>query len=311
MRIGAIDIGTNTALFVIAEISRDGSIRTLHEDHEIIRLGHNVDAGKHIQPEALERCVPVLERFRKSSFDFQCQNLIAAGTSAIRDAVNREWFIAEMRHRTGVDIRVLSGEEEALCAYLGGRLTLDSSQETQKAVVIDIGGGSTEIVSGDHQKIDFKKSLNIGAVRMTERFLKSDPVDSSEETDLREYCRGIIRQSLFDFTGKEQILVIGVAGTITTLAAMIQGMEVYLPERINRFPIRITDLKNQIQQLRKMTIQERKSIPGLEPKRADVIFAGAVILEELMSFAGWQSVVTSNYGLRYGLILREIQTASR
>lgn len=308
MRIGAIDIGTNTALFVIAEIGRDGSIRTMHEDHEIIRLGQNVDAGKRILPEALERCVPVLERFRKKSEAMQCQSLLVAGTSAIRDAVNREWFTEEIRKRTGVEIRALSGEEEALCTYLGGRLTLGDSEKAQPAFVIDIGGGSTEIVRGDHQNIHFKISLDIGAVRLTERFLKNDPVDANEESALRGYCRGVLRQLLSDLSGKEQIPVIGVAGTVTTLAAMIREMAVYQPERINGFQIRIQDLQDQIARLRKLTIEERKSIPGLEPKRADVIFAGAVILEELMTYAGWPLVMTSNYGLRYGLILRAIHS---
>lgn len=306
MRVASIDIGTNTALFVIAETGDNGELRTIFEDHEIIRLGQHVDESGMIQPAAVERCVSVIRRFREKADLFECKHLYAAGTSAIRDALNREWFLGEMFHQTGINVSVLSGEDEALCTYFGGRLTLGPAHHMKRAMVIDIGGGSTEIVTGDHQKIDFKISMNIGAVRLTERFLSKDPVDGEEEKQMRGYCRDIIGTSLSGLDNTDSIQILGVAGTITTIAAMIQRMSVYSPQKIDGFFISDKDLNDQINRLRILTIDKRKLLDGLEPKRADVIFAGAVILDELLKYFRLSGISASNYGLRYGLILRAL-----
>ncbi len=307
MRTGAIDIGTNTALFVIADADQDGTIRTLYEDHEIIRLGQHVDASGMIQPAAVERCVTVINRFREKGEQFGCSHWVAAGTSAIRDAGNQAWFLNEVFQGTGVHIGVLTGDDEALCTYFGGRLTIGSERRLHRAMVIDIGGGSTEIVMGDQQKIDFKISMNIGAVRLTERFLKTDPVEDTEELRMREHCGEVIRRSLSGVRVTPDTEIIGVAGTITTLASMIQRRAAYHPESINGFPVTLHALNDQISRLRMLPINRRKLIEGLEPKRADVIFAGAVIMEELLRFFNLSRISASTYGLRYGLILKELK----
>jgi exopolyphosphatase/guanosine-5'-triphosphate,3'-diphosphate pyrophosphatase len=175
-------------------------------------------------------------------------------------------------------------------------------------MVIDIGGGSTEIVTGDHHDIDFKISMNIGAVRMTERFLKRDPVDQDEENQMRKHCREVIERSLQQVQVTDYNHIIGVAGTTTTLAAMIQRMPVYKPEKIDGFKIIVADLKDQIYRLKVLTIDKRKLLDGLEPKRADVIFAGAVIMEELLQFFNLPQITTSNFGLRYGMILKTLNS---
>lgn len=305
MRIGAIDIGTNTALFVIADI-RGQSLHPFYDDHEIIRLGEGVDARRLIKPEAMKRCAEAVQRFIQKAKEFGCSTVLAAGTSAVRDAANQKDFLSYMLESTGLKIRILSGEEEALCTYLGGTLVLAENQHHAPSFVIDIGGGSTEMVIGKGEYILSKISMNIGSVRLTERFLKSDPVCPEEEEALRIYCRAMMQTTKSSFLSSDEIPVIGVAGTITTLAAMIQKMTDYKSDRINGFSITLHNVREQINQLRTRTIEERKQLAGLEAKRADVIFAGAVILEELMVMHHWPAVTATDYGLRHGLILQAI-----
>ncbi len=307
-RIASIDIGTNTVLLLIADVDKDGRITTVHEEQRIIRLGKNVDSNRNIGIEGLMKCVAVLQSYRAIAEKYACSELTACGTSALRDAHNRDWFVREVKKQAGVEIEILSGDEEALWTFQGGRLVLpDSEAEDSDMLVIDIGGGSTEFIVGSRDNITHKISLDIGAVRMTEMFIKSDPVKPQEETSLKQYVASLLTEKLEHYTLGKDIRCIGVAGTVTTLAAMEQKMEKYQPDKINRYAISKTGLQKLLDDLRPMTQSERQKIKGLQPERADVIFAGGLILSEALNYFGLDRITVSDYGLRYGLILRKIK----
>jgi exopolyphosphatase/guanosine-5'-triphosphate,3'-diphosphate pyrophosphatase len=307
-RIASIDIGTNTVLLLIADVDPDGRITTVHEEQRIIRLGKNVDSNRNIGIEGLMKCVAVLQSYRAIAEKYSCEELTACGTSALRDAHNREWFAREIKKQAGVEIEILSGDEEALWTYQGGRLVLpDSEADDSDLLVIDIGGGSTEFIVGSQNGITHKISLDLGAVRMTEMFIKSDPIKPQEETSLKQYVASLLTEKLEHYALGKDIRCIGVAGTVTTLAAMEQKMETYQPDKINGYVISKTGLLKLLDDLRPMTQSERQNIKGLQPERADVIFAGGLILLEALNYFSLDRITVSDYGLRYGLILRKIK----
>lgn len=307
-RIASIDIGTNTVLLLIADVNADGQITTVHEEQRIIRLGKNVDAERNISEEGLHKCISVLQAYKKIVENYSCEKITICGTSALRDAHNREWFLKEIEKQTRVSIEILSGDEEALWTYQGGRLVLQNAgDDDRENLVIDIGGGSTEFILGNKTKITHKISLDIGAVRLTEKFIKSDPISSHDEYALTQFVRSLLKERLEHYVINRNIRCIGVAGTITTLAAMEQQMEHYQPAKINGFVLTKDSLQKLLDDLRLTTQQERKNFKGLQPERADVIFAGAVILMEALTYFQLSEMLVSNYGLRYGIVLRKIK----
>jgi len=308
MRVASIDIGTNTVLLLVADAESVRQIRTLHEEQRIIRIGKNVDAQRNILPEGFEKCAGVLSEYARIAHDFACEKIVACGTSALRDAKNRGEFVSAMRKQTGVNIEVISGNEEALWTYRGGIGVLEE-RNTQELLLIDIGGGSTEFIQGDFASIRNKASLDIGSVRLTEKFIKHDPIRSAEESGLREKITQQFRTHLAEYKFQGLPLFVGVAGTCTTLAAMILKLTRYEPDQINGFIINLDELKKLVEMLHAKTLAEKKSIVGLEPERADVIYAGSVILLEAMRFFDLSELIVSNYGLRYGLVMREFESS--
>lgn len=304
MKIASIDIGTNTVLLLIVEILPDGSWRVLSDIQRIIRLGRNVDASRTIQPGGFDACAAVLSEYGEIIRNARCETTSAFGTSFLRDASNRDAFIEAMFNRTGIRIGVLSGEDEALWTFHGGRLVLDAARRDEPGSVIDIGGGSTEFITGSASSILFKKSLDIGAVRLTERFIHHDPVLPDEASQLREYLRDILAEQLAAMPPCGHL--IGVAGTITTIAAMKQELRTYDPDRINGYVLPIDALRSFNRRLASTDLSARRAWPGLQPERADVILAGALILEESLTFLNSPAITVSDHGLRYGLILRQI-----
>ncbi len=307
-RIASIDIGTNTVLMLIADVNDEGCITTVHEEQRIIRLGKNVDAERNIGPEGLKKCADVLNAYKAVADRFSCTVMTACGTSALRDAHNRDGFLEEIKKQTGVSVEVLSGDEEALWTFHGGRLVL-SDEELRDAdlLIMDIGGGSTEFIMGNRSAIHHKISLDIGAVRLTEKFIKNDPMTADEEEALVRFVRNLLKEKLNGFRIQKVISMIGVAGTITTLAAMEQAMERYQPEKINGYVITELSLKKLLDDLRPTAMTQRKLIKGLQPERADVIMAGALILWEAMHYFEIDRITVSNHGLRYGLVLRLLE----
>lgn len=299
-RFAGLDLGTNTFLLLIAEVSAN-SLTPLFEKETVVRLGKGVDAEGNINAEAMQRGLTCLREYATHAREHGCEKILAVGTSALRDAKNREAFLSVIKQETGIAVNVISGETEARLTYRGA---LSNKRDLREPLaIIDIGGGSTEVVLGTHEHISSARSADIGSVRLTERLLKHDPVQAAEVQAFREHAEQVMRATWPLSELKNVASMIGTAGTITTLAAMAQGLTQYEPERIDRFVLSLTKLNEIVATLTRLPIAERKKLAGLNPARADVILAGALLLETFMRVYGFDHIVVSNRGLRHGVVL--------
>lgn len=295
-----IDIGTNTILLLIAEV-RDRRVERVLEDHvRVVRLGQAVDRNRAFHPEAMERARRCFTEYARILKNYPGVKVKAVATSGSRDAQNSVDFFAEVRDSYGISIEVISGEEEALFSFLGG--VPDDSKDPGEFAVLDIGGGSTEIVGQEAGGGLFRHSFDLGCVRMTERFL-SNPATKEEQEKLRQYVRAELskRQDVLDFAGTKKL--IGVAGTATYLASASLGLLKFDPERIHMVELSLARIDELMEKFLPMTAEERLGIGGMDRGRADVILGGAMILREVLALSGLASLRVSVRGLRYGLVL--------
>jgi len=301
MRLSVIDIGTNTILLLIADIDPRGGLTPVYHGHEIPRLGMGVDEHREIHTEALERAITIIQAFVAASKRFSADRIIACGTSALRDAANRDEVLARIKRDTGVDVEIISGKGEAELTYLGAVGEFMRPGEDQKFAVLDIGGGSTEITSGSGLKVHDKRSHDIGCVRLTERFLRSSPPTFAEINQAKE--------SIDEHTGSLRPLdktarLIGVAGTLTTLAAIDLDLPAYDPLRVSGHRLSRKTIESIFDRLKTKTVQQLKEIPQILPGRADILLAGILILLEVLDGLKSDEIVVSDRGLRYGLAMR-------
>jgi len=294
VRISSIDIGTNTVLLLIADVGRDGTVTPIAHGHEIVRLGRGVDRTKRISEESIDRFRSVLKQYIDISRKHHAEKIVACGTSAVREAENREEFRDLVRREFGIEIVVLSGNEEAELTYLGA--ISEFSGGTQYTV-IDIGGGSTELTSGTGTDIRASVSLPLGCVRLTEKYLTSAPPSQAA----LEKMRNVILQALEKASGfPDESRLVGVAGTVTTLAAMDLQLSEYDPLRVSGHRLSLRVIEEASAMLAQKTIDEIRHIPQIHPDRADILLAGVVILREVMKQCGWKEITASDRGLRYG-----------
>lgn len=295
------DIGTNTILCLIAEIRDTGRFRVLDDMAEITRLGQGVDQTGRISPAGEQRSLAALKRYRDQCDQLGVEEIIAVGTSALRDAENSMEVCARFRAAIGFDIRVISGAEEAAYSFLAVQRGLCLAVE--QILVIDIGGGSTELIAGDPSGISQAVSINFGSVRLTERFLHSDPVRPDEVAQMNavidQALAGLAAQGLPPDPKRE---LVGIAATCTTLAAMEKKLTRYSHGEVHGSTLSLDALRRQLEGLERKSIAERRQIVGLEPQRADVIFAGACLLERVMHRYQADHVTVSDQGVRYGLL---------
>lgn len=304
-RIAAIDIGTNTALLLVSQLSAHGDIQPLIQKETIVRLGEGVDRSGLLKPEAIKRTLITLNDYIKMAHDLGAKVVLASGTSALRDAKNRENFVAQVKKKLYIDIRVLTGDEEARLTYFGA--LSNKAYLEGRIFLIDIGGGSTEFITGTRNAIKNALSLDIGSVRLTERFVKHDPITEFEFNKLKQSVNEQLKyccKNQWDLNSKH---FIGVAGTVTTLAAMHMELEPYDSERVDGSILTYEQLTKIINTLKIKSLKERKMLPGLKPERADVILAGAVILLETMRQFNFQKIIVSDRGLRFGMIVHYLQ----
>jgi len=301
MRVAAIDIGTNTILLLVAEVEAVGRITPLWQEQRITRLGRGVDRTRRLSPQAMAESFAVLEEYVKISHRLGAEKILAVGTSALREAKNRGQFTERVEQQLGLPIKVVSGEEEAQLTLLGA---LSNKRHLEgNVLVVDIGGGSTEFILGRGDEILGLQSVEMGSVRLTERWVHHDPITDEEYEELV----GSVRQQLKrvdPLFRKEISYLVGVAGTVTTLAAMDQRMTVYDGEKIDGSGLELSALEKIIGELKRRTLAERMQMPGLEPRRADVILAGAVLLSETMHGFGSSRVIVSDRGVRFGIAVR-------
>ncbi|MBI2988403.1 MAG: Ppx/GppA family phosphatase [Deltaproteobacteria bacterium] len=300
-RFAAIDIGTNTILMLIAELEGNGAFRVLDDQAEIARLGEGVDRTRRIGSGGEERSVGVLKSYLKRCRGLGVDEIVAVGTSALRDADNAGDFKARLRQELGLDLRVLSGEEEAAYSYLAVQRGLPL--EGKEVLVVDVGGGSTELVWGEGGVVRRTVSLDLGSVRLTERFLISDPVREEECAELSKTIDREIEQLRVHWQiGHSLYTMVGIAGTFTTLTAIEKGLRQYSHSEVHGSRLSRDEVQRQLRLFKGKTLSQRKEIAGLEPKRADVILAGALLIDRIMAFFLVDQATVSDQGIRYGLL---------
>jgi exopolyphosphatase/guanosine-5'-triphosphate,3'-diphosphate pyrophosphatase len=301
MRFATIDIGTNTVLLLVADVDNSGAITPVAYEQRIPRLGKDVDAKKHIGKQAFERVANVLSEYKIIYERLKPEKIVAVGTSAVRDAVNKDEFVSYIKTQTGVEVEVITGEEEAKLVFFGALSGIQLDNKRQIAV-IDIGGGSTEIITGTKEEIQIKVSLDIGSVRITERFLKLNPPSTDELHEARAFIENTFQSAHFDL---KDAVVVGVAGTVTTLAALDQGLKEFDREKISGYRLTQTAVSNLLIKLQRMTTDMILSLSTLTHGRADILTAGTLILHTFMKKTSTEEISVSERGVRYGLALRE------
>jgi exopolyphosphatase/guanosine-5'-triphosphate,3'-diphosphate pyrophosphatase len=314
MILAGIDIGTNTLRLLVAETG-PGAFSELYSDRKITRLGQDLDRTAALSRDAVERSIAALMDFSAKIREYSAVRAAAVGTSALRNAANAGEFIGEAKQRTGIDIAVITGEDEARLMLLGVAGALKAARRgpdagpLESALVIDIGGGSTELIVTRRGSEPEIASLPLGAVYLTERFIRSDPPPAGELNALRRAVRSELDEYERDRrrtwgTGTTPARVCaGTAGTITTLAAMDQGLREYDPARINGFVLRRASLDAIIDRLNASTLARRREMAGLERGREDIVLAGAVVAQEIMERYGYPEMLVSDWGLREGIVL--------
>lgn len=307
----SIDIGTNSTLLLVAEY-RDGRFHPIRNEVEITRLGQDVGKTGRLHPDAMERTFDTLKRYRTICDEVGANETIIGGTSAMRDAANGEEFINRVKNELDWDIRLLTGDDEAQLTFLATQQ--EFSDVSGDLLVVDIGGGSTEFIFGNTNEFRFARSLDIGTVRFTESMIKNDPPGETELQSASKAIRVQLATELSDLQiSAEETTLIGVAGTVTTLLAVEKEMATYIPEDIHKQPLTIDEIEDLLVLFCSMSLEERKQIPGLQPKRADVIIMGALIQLEIMRHFGFDELLVNDRGVRYGLLyeLMETETGDR
>jgi len=297
-RYAVFDIGTNTILLLIAEQTPDGRLQTIMDLETTTRLGEGLARTRKINPHSMQKSIDVIDRYLSLCRDKGVTEIVAVGTSTLREATNRLDFLRRVRWRCGLEIEIISGQEEARLSYLA--VARDQKWYSEPLAVIDIGGGSTECIFGDARGEVRVFSMNIGSVRLTEQFLTTDPVGEGEFQAMASHVRKLLDR-IPPLRGDASL--VGIGGTITTLCSVKQGLKEFDPSRIHHGLLKLEDIKGQIEQFKALPLRERKAITGLPPERADVILAGATILLYALLRFGSDRIWVSCHGLRYGILL--------
>ena len=297
MRVAAVDLGTNSTRLLVADVG-DGSLEEVARVTKITRLGEGVDERKRLLPVPIARVRNVLTDFRREAEQLGAERTLAVATSAVRDAENGEAFLGEIEWSYGFTTRLLTGDQEAQLTFRGVSLGRDVAADT---LVIDIGGGSTELVVGGPDGLRFHDSLDLGCVRLTERFLHSDPPTREELGACAEAVRALLAQRVPGDVRPET--AIGVAGTITSLAALDLQLAEYDAEQVHGHRLSREGVHAQLDRLASVPLAERREIPALDPDRAPVIVAGAVILREALEHFGLEGLEVSEHDILDGAAL--------
>jgi Exopolyphosphatase len=303
-RVAAIDQGTNSIRLLVVEPPphEGGDPTELSRDMVITRLGQGVDRTGRISSDLLRRTVDVLARFSRRARALHADRIRVAATSAVRDAENREEFAAAVLELTGAELEVISGEREAGLSFMGGTHGLDRVTAPPPYLVLDIGGGSTELVVGSESgRVERAISTQMGSVRLTERYIRHDPPASDELAQLAGAVDETLDEAEADVPIHDARTLIAVAGTATTLQAIALGLDRYDPEAIHRTWLRLGTAERVLADLVRMSTSERAALPVMAPGRGDVIVAGAVILTTVMRRSGFDRALVSETDILDGL----------
>jgi exopolyphosphatase/guanosine-5'-triphosphate,3'-diphosphate pyrophosphatase len=290
---------------LIAERDATGAVQAIADLARITRLGRGVDSSGRLDPEAAAQTLAAITEFAQKARDLGAEKIVGAATAALRDVTDGAGFIAQVKARADVDLEIITGETEAELSYLAvvRGLALDP---TANLLMVDIGGGSTELIHAvPGHKLELV-SLQLGSVRLTERLVHHDPPTAREAADLRLIVSEDMQQVGWEFTPD---VMVGIAGTVTTICAVALGLATYDPKIVHGHHLSHEDVIAAIAKFA-VPLAERKRLPGLEAGRADVIFAGAAILERIMGHFHQKEVVVSDQGVRWGLLWRTLDDAT-
>ncbi len=303
-RLAAIDIGTNSIRSIVVEAGQGGAFRILDDEKATVRLGEGFAQSGAISPAAWQRAMDGLSRMKKIIDGYGVETVEAVATSAVRKATNGPSFVAAIKADIGIDVAVIGGEEEAELAVLSARNNFD--MEGMSYAMVDIGGGSLEIVTALGSHIEEIYSLELGAVVLTEKFITSDPVGSRDYSRLRKHVRKSLKEV---FGGEEPSLgtILGSGGTMTAIAAMVMAMRTERYDSVHGYEVLRSEVVHLLAMLLRKDLKGRRGVPGLNPDRADIIVAGVVAVDELMEFFGANVLKVNERGIREGLILRSLK----
>jgi exopolyphosphatase/guanosine-5'-triphosphate,3'-diphosphate pyrophosphatase len=299
VRVAVVDIGTNSTRLLIGDVEGTG-VTEIERRTTVTNMGRGVDHSGLICSDAVDDVCTVIGDYKSRYEEMGAERVMTIATSAVRDAVNGDAFIAELRERFNLNARLLTGEEEANLTYMGATAHRPDEGAT---LVFDIGGGSTELIVGSGRKVGFHTSLQAGTIRQSERHLSSDPPDPHELEDLADEIRNLIDPAIATDPHASASRAIAVAGTPTSLAAIDQGLEPYDPGRVHGYRLGMKPIQRMLSRLSSLPLAERLRVPGLQPGRAPTIVAGTVILVQVMRAFEMNEIEVSELDILHGSAL--------
>lgn len=285
---GIIDIGTNSCRLFLAEVGESENkieiLKKIYKETRITKLGNFIQSDTNISNDGIEKLIEIIKYFKNICDKYECKKIIGFATSAVRESSNKDEIVERIKKETDVDVRVISGDQEGKITFAGS-----STEFSKKILLMDIGGGSTEFIFGDREKIDYVKSFKVGAVRETKKYFQNDNYDDIKSciTSVRERIGEIEK-----FKGQDFIFV-GVAGTVTTNVSVYEEMKVYDSEKVHLYTLTKKNLKRNLDKFLSLRLKERMEMIGLQPERGENIIAGTLIILEAMDILGKDEIVVS------------------
>lgn len=305
MRFAAVDMGSNSTRLLIADLDADGHLTEIARRSTVTRLGHRVDETGRLDPAAIERLTDELTVIRGLLDEHQVGRAVGVMTSAVRDAENGPELMQTVRERFAIEALLIPGQQEAALTYLGA--TSGRPPAAHPVAVIDVGGGSTEFVIGHDSTFDFSVSVQAGVVRQSERHLRHDPPTSDEIRAMSDEAAEIFREAVPDDARRDVGSVIAVAGTATSCASMLLGLDEYDMERVHGFRLPLAEIESLLSRLAQMDDEERRDVPGLQANRSPTIVAGCVLLAEALRTFGVKQCEVSEHDILRGVIIATAQ----
>ena len=300
-KFGSIDIGSNTIRLLIMEADDAGGFKKVDSERVICRLGEGINSEKRLLPHRIDLTLDVLQQFRDQSRKYGDIPIRVVATSAVREASNREEFVHLAQERVGLNVEVISWEEEAQLTVEGVFWKLPSSGKT---LIFDVGGGSTEFIFSQDKQVLASASTSLGVVRLTEQFISQHPVDAREYQNLKNHIREQLDRVHFRLGDPSPEKLIGTAGTVTTLAAMDRNLFPYDPEKIHGLVLSRDNIQHLFEDLKSKSLEQRLEIPSLERGREDLIIADTTLVLETMEAFHCSHLTVSEYSLREGILLQ-------
>jgi exopolyphosphatase/guanosine-5'-triphosphate,3'-diphosphate pyrophosphatase len=301
-RVACIDCGTNSVKMIIAEW-KGGQFQRVFENSATTRIGEGMQAnGMQLGEEPMRRTLGALVEFASQAKEHKAGQIAMVGTAALRDAHNRQEFVQLVKEQCDLTLEIIPGEEEARLSFLAVRRD-PHWINSPRLLVIDIGGGSTEVIQGQAHSdaVASRVSINLGAVKLTEGYLKSDPPDAEQLAKAHEAATDAFSRTASSHPGETPFHVVGVGGTFTNIGAMLIG-EAAEPEQLHGLTLRINALEQLSARLAGLSVEQRRQIPGLDPRRADIILGGVILLTHALAHIGSDRIDVSTRGLRWGVL---------